>query len=182
MRQRLFLGIILTLTALLVSCTNAEQPQVTTDSAPVETKAPLDSATGEDTTAQQPTATAADYARDAMAHGTYPETLSEMKASKIATTYSVDADKIADAAAFFAGSGAYPDEIVLVMTNSSADAAAVKTAFETYLAAQTASWSDYRPEQVPKLENAIIRQYDNAVVYCVCDNAADVAAAFDNLF
>jgi len=69
--------------------------------------------------------------------------------------------------AAYVGGGATADEIIVVKSSSEDDAKGIKESLEKYLTDQKESYADYRPNEVPKLNNAIIKQTGVYVIYCV---------------
>ena len=81
--------------------------------------------------------------------------------------YGLSQDEVAQVVGYV-GSGATAEEL------TGADAAAkIAAQVQARVDAQLTSFRDYAPQEVPKLESAVILQKGNFVVLCVCaDNAA----------
>lgn len=66
--------------------------------------------------------------------------------------YEVEEDKIESYSAYICGSGAYPDELAVFCMKSSDDTAAVKEMLEKRVEKQTASFKDYTPDEMYKID------------------------------
>ncbi len=75
---------------------------------------------------------------------------------------------------FYYGSGATAEEIAVFEVAEYADLEAMKTAAQTHIQDQIDSYADYIPEEVTRLENALIDVHGRYVIVCV---AADTAPA-----
>ena len=78
----------------------------------------------------------------------------------------------------YAGSGYYADVVALI-TGAKDTAAAVKSVQE-YLSAQRVQFQSYIPEEVPKIDNAIIWQQDDAIILCVTADHKNAQSILDN--
>ena len=72
--------------------------------------------------------------------------------------------------AILRSSGATCEEAAVLILADEAKAGVVKTALEEYLQLQIDSNTDYRPDEIPKLENAVLNQVDNTVLMVVAEN------------
>lgn len=70
-------------------------------------------------------------------------------------------------AAAYCADGTTSEEIIAVSCGNKADAAMVKAALETHLAEVKDQASKYQPEEVARLENAVLTAGGNCVVLCV---------------
>ena len=106
--------------------------------------------------------------------GAFSVSLDELPASKAASFYGVDKDSVADALLYHAA-GTSKEQIVLI---KAVDEAAAGTMLNT-LKGLVSQWieadRDYAPEEVPKLEKAVLRQ-SGAWVVLVVANDPDAAA------
>lgn len=66
--------------------------------------------------------------------------------------------------------GATYEEVALFTFETDADAAAAAAHMEGYLAARLADCKSYMPDQVPKLEHAVLTQRANTVLLVVADD------------
>ncbi|MCH5192876.1 MAG: DUF4358 domain-containing protein [Oscillospiraceae bacterium] len=96
----------------------------------------------------------------------------EKTAENIGAFYDTDTAAVTDMSVFICGSGAYPDELAVFRF---ADADSAKTGAESVqkrLDSQLALYKDYTPDEVYKLEEAVIIQKDTWVIFTACsDNA-----------
>ena len=84
------------------------------------------------------------------------------------------------AAVYTSLEGGYEELAVLTMADEEA-AAAAKTAVEAHVAAQTDTETEvqYKPEDLPKLKDAVVRQAGNTVVLVVAADYDAVSAVLD---
>lgn len=84
----------------------------------------------------------------------------------------LDTDSLADSSFWICASGAYPDEIAVFRFNSEADAQNARSSVEDRLESQKKTYKDYTPEEYYKLEDAVIEQSGEWLIYLVTsDNA-----------
>lgn len=74
----------------------------------------------------------------------------------------------------YRSSGATCEEVAVLTFETKADASAALSTLEAYLATRQADCQDYMPDQVPKLEHAILSQHTNTILLVV---AADWVTA-----
>ena len=77
-------------------------------------------------------------------------------------------------ACIYESSGATAEEIVVLVCADADSAAKAKTAFEQRVEEQTENFTDYVPEEVPKLKDAVIITED---VYAVLSVSGDASKA-----
>ncbi|MBQ1459860.1 MAG: DUF4358 domain-containing protein [Oscillospiraceae bacterium] len=70
-------------------------------------------------------------------------------------------------AAAYMSNGTTAEEVMAVQCADSSEAAAVKSAIESFLSDQRAEMERYLPEEVARLENAVLAQKGSCVVLCV---------------
>lgn len=96
----------------------------------------------------------------------------EKTAENIGAFYDVDAGAVTDMSAFICGSGADPDEISVFRFADKSSAEAGAEAVQKRLDSQLALYKDYTPDQVYKLEEAVLIEKDSWVIFIACsDNA-----------
>ena len=71
-------------------------------------------------------------------------------------------------------SGGTCEELALLIFQDEEAAKSAKTALETYLQNQIKDNEDYRPAEVPKLEDAFLQQADNTVLMVVSTDTQGV--------
>jgi hypothetical protein len=102
--------------------------------------------------------------------GAFTGQMEEVDSYVVSLLYGIDQDTITDCASYMAiNSSVSADEVtVLVLTGEDAAQAAV-AACEKRVEAQIESCENYCPDQVPKLENAVILQRGYTVLLAVGD-------------
>ncbi len=159
------------LSAMLLTSCSDEQPTV-----PVNATAETTSAEASDNSenADTPAApvsdvSAADITAAVTAEIEIPSAV-EKNADNIGAFYDVDVSAIEDMSVLICGSGAYPDELAVFKFT---DAEAAKTGAEAVqkrLDSQTATYADYTPDEMYKLEDAFVIIKDNWVAMAACSD------------
>ncbi len=85
----------------------------------------------------------------------------------------IDGEKLTEGAVY-ASSGSTAEELAVLAFASEKDAQDAEARLEEHLAYQKESNVDYRPQEMPKLDKAVIRRRGNTLLFLV---AADYAAA-----
>lgn len=114
-----------------------------------------------------------DCSRELLASEAFTDLLSPITAETAAGLYGIDASKLSEAQVY-CSTGATAEEIALFKAVDEAAAKEIKAACEARIESQKESYESYVPEEVPKLEKAIIR---TGGVYVVYVTAADPGAA-----
>lgn len=116
-------------------------------------------------------ASAADITNAVMAEIEIPSAM-EKTADKLDGYYDIDVTTIAEMSMFVCGSGAYPDELAVFRFNDEAGAKAGAEAVQSRLDGQIAVYKDYTPDEMYKLDEAVIITEGNWVAFAACaDNA-----------
>lgn len=102
----------------------------------------------------------------------FEDELIEADASKIEKIFGINSGAYTNAKVYISSSGATPEEIGCFEATSPEMANTIKTCLEARLKAQTATFSDYKPEQAPKLNNPVLKVTDNYVYYVVSGDSA----------
>ena len=98
--------------------------------------------------------------------------MAEIGADRMAGYYDVAADKIDSYSAYICGSGAYPDEIAVFKMKSPDDVNAVKSVLEKRVESQSATFKDYTPDEMYKIDGNNVVTSGNYVALIICaDNA-----------
>lgn len=98
--------------------------------------------------------------------------MAEIGSDRMAGYYDVDADKIDSYSAYICGSGAYPDEIAVFKMKSADDVNAVKSVLEKRVESQSATFKDYTPDEMYKIDGNNVVTSGNYVALIICaDNA-----------
>ena len=96
----------------------------------------------------------------------FEDDLVEFDSGKIEKILGVAPDAYKTAKVYVSSTGATPEEIACFEANPKM-ADVIKASLDTRLTNQKNTFTDYKPEQAPKLDNAVIVVKDNYVFYCV---------------
>ncbi len=120
------------------------------------------------------TGTAAEITAKIQADVKFPG-MAEIGTDRMSGYYDVDADKIDSYSAYICGSGAYPDEIAVFKMKSADDVDAVKTMLEKRVENQTATFKDYTPDEMYKIDGKNVVTNGNYVALIICaDNTTAI--------
>ena len=75
---------------------------------------------------------------------------------------------------WYVGSGAAPDEIAVIKCAGDDEFATVKKAIDARIKYLKDGYSDYAPEQVPKIDRACVLAYGTTLVYCIGKDVSSV--------
>ena len=112
--------------------------------------------------------------------GAFSDALEEVDTSVAATLYGVDEADITDGKVYMSLSAGAEEIAVLVMANE-ASAAAAMDGLEKRVADQKAALESYQPDEVSKLDGAILEQRGNSVLLAVCADAQTAQSALEAL-
>ncbi|MBQ7980939.1 MAG: DUF4358 domain-containing protein [Oscillospiraceae bacterium] len=116
-------------------------------------------------------ATAAGITNAVMAEIEIPSAM-EKTAENIGAYYDIDTAAVAEMSVFICGSGAYPDELAVFKFNDTESAKAGAEAVQSRLDSQIAVYTDYTPDEMYKLNEAVLITEENWVAFAACaDNA-----------
>ena len=73
-------------------------------------------------------------------------------------------------------SGSHPDELIMMKAAKEEDVQALETAAKTHLTELTAQLRDYNPQEVPRVENAVVCTNGLYVFVCVTDDVETAKA------
>ncbi len=113
-------------------------------------------------------------AEDLKTQITYKDDLAKLTDEMFDSVYKIDRSLIKQAVAF-TSSGATAEEIVAIELNKSDDVKTAETALKERIKYQKDGYSDYGPEEVPKLDNAVIKSSGNYIFMSVSDDHAKAA-------
>ena len=85
--------------------------------------------------------------------------------------YSIDESVVNEVRYFRVGS-AVADEIAIFKVNNKNDIPTIENAVSERIKYLKAGFSDYKPSEVPKIENAYTKTIGNIVILCICKNTA----------
>lgn len=90
--------------------------------------------------------------------------------TEIFTYLGLNSGLVADMAMTMDASLTTPDTIAVITATDDKAVMQVKSAMEEYVATKKDEFQNLYPEQLPKLENAVIRVRDNQAVLIICDD------------
>ena len=105
----------------------------------------------------------------------------EKTIENIEAFYDIDTSTITDMSVFICGSGAYPDELAVFRFADPDSAKAGAEAVQKRLDSQLALYKDYTPDEVYKLEEAVIIEKDTWVIFAACDHNAEAKEIAESL-
>lgn len=108
-------------------------------------------------------------AEDLKNNGVYAEDLSPVSAQITEKRYAFDEGEVSETVAF-AGTRAVVDEIAVFKAESDIDAVVEKVT--EHIDAQTQTYQSYRPDELPKLRDAIVTTAGDYVIVCVSADSA----------
>jgi glutaredoxin-related protein len=97
----------------------------------------------------------------------FEDELVEFDSAKIEKIIGVAEDKYTSAKVYVSSSGATPEEIACFEAVDETAAGDIKTALEARIEAQKNTFTDYKPEQAPKLESPVLKVNGNNVYMCI---------------
>lgn len=120
-------------------------------------------------------------ADDILNGGDFKDRLEAVDADMALTRlYNLDASQV-DASAFYVNSNATAEEIAVIKVKSDDYAETVREAFEARITAQKDACRDYLPDEMPKLETAVIYTGAGCVVLCISNDSGKAEALIENL-
>ena len=95
--------------------------------------------------------------------------------------YGLDSS-IVEAAAFYTNSNATAEEIAVIRVKDSSEVETVKLAYKTRVEEQKEACKDYLPDEMPKLEDAVIYSNGNYVILCVSNDSNKIESVIGEIF
>lgn len=83
-------------------------------------------------------------------------------------------------AELFLGSGYYADEVALITLSDTADKKAVRISVDKHLEQIRNQFANYIPEELPKIDDALVWEQGEFIIVCICENIADVKTILDH--
>lgn len=120
---------------------------------------------------------AADTLNSSLSFG---ETLEKSTAAAAYTIYGIDSSLCTDAA-IYVGSGATADEVAVFNCKDTQSAETVLDAVNLRLEYLKAGYGSYGPDQVPKIENAVVISTAETIIVCICENPEAVNGILESL-
>lgn len=91
----------------------------------------------------------------------------------------MDYGKVAGYALAYSADGNYADEIVVISVKSASDVSEAEQSLRAHLEGRRSLYSTYGPEQVSRVDNALVFSKGNYAVLIISDNGQAVKDAFD---
>ena len=117
-------------------------------------------------------------AQTLLADGSFDDALAQIDDDTVTMLYGIDnaAEQV-----IYIGSGATPEEIALFSFATAAEAEAGFALAQMRIADQKEAFSDYNAWEMPKLEDAVVKQYGTYVVLCVSGDSSAAAILEEKL-
>jgi hypothetical protein len=100
----------------------------------------------------------------------FAETLTPLEAENARRLYRIDSEDVLQVVAYI-GTGATVDEFSIWKSAGAASAERIMKSLQTRIDQQKEGYSDYMPEEVPKLDHAVLIQKGSWIVFCVSADA-----------
>ena len=110
----------------------------------------------------------------------FGEALEKSTADAAYSLYGID-PALCTSAAMYVGSGATADEISVFNCTDTVAADTVLKAVNARVDYLREGYSDYGPDQVPKIDSASVITSGNTVIMCICDNPETVESILKNI-
>lgn len=179
--KRIMAGIICAMIAVSIcGCSGGNaQSSATESTASSEASSTADSS-AEASDSNEATGTAAEITAKIQADVKFPS-MAEIEADRMSGYYDVASDKIESFSAYICGSGAYPDEIAVFQLKSADDVADVKAMLEKRVESQTATFKDYTPDEMYKINGKNVVTSGNYVALIICADNAKAIEDFNSM-
>ena len=117
-------------------------------------------------------------AQTLLADGSFDDALAQIDDDTVTMLYGIDnaAEQVV-----YIGSGATPEEIALFSFATAAEAEAGFALAQMRIADQKEAFSDYNAWEMPKLEDAVVKQYGTYVVLCISGDSSAAAILEEKL-
>lgn len=121
-------------------------------------------------------------ADDILSGGDFKDTLAAVDGTMALTRlYALDESEIEEAA-FYTNSNATAEEIAVIKTISAGYVETVENAYKNRIYEQEEACRDYLPDEMTKLESAVIYTHGNYVILCVSNDNASAEKLIEDLF
>lgn len=110
----------------------------------------------------------------------FSEELTGLDKAAICKNYDLEETDLAGCAAAI-GSGATAENAAVLEGVDSAAAGRIQTALRAFLDDWIEGYSDYKPEEVPKLEQAVLKVKGNYVILCISADSGKAAAVVKDI-
>ena len=170
--KRIMAGIVCAMVAVSIcGCSEKPAQSSASESSVISDAGSVSESVSEASDSSTATGTAAEITAKIKQDVKFPG-MAEIGADRMAGYYDVAADKIDSYSAYICGSGAYPDEIAVFKMKSADDVNAVKSVLEKRVENQSATFKDYTPDEMYKIDGNNVVTSGNYVALIICaDNA-----------
>lgn len=170
--KRIMAGIVCAMVAVSIcGCSEKPAQSSATESSVTSDAGSVSESVSEASDSSTATGTAAEITAKIQEDVKFPG-MAEIGADRMAGYYDVAADKIDSYSAYICGSGAYPDEIAVFKMKSADDVNAVKSVLKKRVESQSATFKDYTPDEMYKIDGNNVVTSGNYVALIICaDNA-----------
>lgn len=110
---------------------------------------------------------------------TFEDEMTKVDQDLALSLYDLEQDAVTDAVVYMS-TGATAEEIAVFTVNGDEEALLVASSIELRIEDQKKGFENYVPEELTKLDNAIITQLDNAVVMIVCNSTEEAETAISS--
>lgn len=91
-------------------------------------------------------------------------------------------NQIDEFSVYTSASGATAEELAIFKLNKNSDIDDFKQVLKNRINNQIANFENYIPEEVYKIKNSIINDYENIVIFVSCDTPSDVEISLEKLY
>lgn len=170
--KRIMAGIVCAMVAVSIcGCSEKPAQSLASESSVTSDAGSVSESVSEASDSSTATGTAAEITAKIQEDVKFPG-MAEIGADRMAGYYDVAADKIDSYSAYICGSGAYPDEIAVFKMKSADDVNTVKSVLEKRVENQSATFKDYTPDEMYKIDGNNVVTSGNYVALIICaDNA-----------
>lgn len=109
---------------------------------------------------------------------TFADELAEVDDDIAYEIYGIDENAVKDISVYMS-TGATAEEIAVFTVGDDEGALLVSAAMSARIEQQKSGFENYVPEEIPKLENAVITEIDSAVIMIVCNDTSETETAIE---
>lgn len=124
---------------------------------------------------------AADVVKAVAEQVTFKDAMTEGDDAMFSARYNLDSELVEDKA-MYVGTLATAEEITVIKVKDAGDVQAAKDAVNAHLEDQKTAFENYIPEEMPKIENALVLTQGNYVLLAVADDTSKVKETFEAQF
>lgn len=108
--------------------------------------------------------------------------MAEIPLERISGYYDVNSDDIEQLSYIIAGSGATPDEIMIVKFTSADKAESMRSKMEERKAQISDLFTDYNPDEMPKVNSCVIETKNEYAFFAICNDNQKAKDIFSGSF